>query len=58
MTLNSLHLPVQTHHNNFKQLQLSNFFGKCEETHGKLHSIVLTLLTLSLSTASRSLIVL
>ena len=41
--LNSQHLPVQTHHNNFK-LTLSKFFGECEEIQSKLHSIVLTFL--------------
>ena len=43
MTLNSHHLPVQTHHNNFR-LTLSDFFGECQEIQSKLHSIVLTLL--------------
>ena len=43
MTLNSHHLPVQTHHINFI-LTLSNFFGECEEIQSKLQSIVLTLL--------------
>ena len=31
MTLNSRHLPVQTHHNNFR-LTLSNFFGEWEKS--------------------------
>ena len=43
MILNSHHLPVQAHHNNFR-LILSNFFGECEEIKSKLHCIVLTLL--------------
>ena len=43
LTLNSYHLPVQTHHITFI-LTLSNLFGECEEIQSKLHSIVLTLL--------------
>ena len=43
ITLNSHHLPVQTHHINF-MLTLGNFFGECEEIQRKLHGIVLTLL--------------
>ena len=43
MILNSHHIPVQTHPNNFR-LTLSNFFGECEEIHSKLHSFVPKLL--------------
>ena len=43
MILNSDHLPVQTHHEDFR-VTLSNFFGECEEMQCNLHSIVLTLL--------------
>ena len=43
MTLNSQHLPVQTHHSNFRQT-LRNFFDEIEEIHGKLQSIIQTLL--------------
>ena len=41
MTLNNHHLPVQTHHINFK-LTLSNLFGECEEI--QINYTVLTLL--------------
>ena len=43
MTLNSHHLPVQTHHINFI-LTLSNLYGECKDIQSKLHGIVLTLL--------------
>ena len=43
MTLNSHHLPVQTHHIKFI-LTLSNLYGECEDIQSKLHIIVLTLL--------------
>ena len=47
MILDSYHLPVQTHHINFR-LTLSNFFGEREEIQSKLHSIVPALLSLQL----------
>ena len=43
MISNSHHLPVQSHHNNFR-LALSNFFGECEKIQSRLHSIVATIL--------------
>ena len=43
MILTSHHLPVQTHHNDFRPT-FCNFFGKCEENQSKLLGIIVTLL--------------
>ena len=40
--LTSHHLPVQTHHKNFR-LTLSNFFGECKEIQIKLLNMIKTL---------------
>ena len=53
MILTSHHLPVETHHNNFRPT-LSNFFGELQEIQSKFCSINFNFIAMSLRAFSRS----